>query len=957
MKHYSKILFFAAALTGLASCAIEEVMEFPVERPENLAEYDYLKEYDVLKNYVDRSASPNFKLGVGVTASEFSKEGQDYLMAVANFDEVTPGNAFKHASVVGNDGSFKTETVSAFVDAARNAGTTIYGHTLAWHSQQNNKYLNSLIAPTVIPGEPEEGGDEELIIGDGGYCMKLTNQSGNGSDNWSAQVWYVFDKPLEVGTTYNMSIVAKGTAAYTIASWLKIGSDGEQIYHMPGNFQVGTEWKEIPVMFTPDQEGVDRFIFNFGDMPAGETLYIDEVKVIPDGEETNLVKNGDFEEKHVDGWAYWTPGQNYAISEDGEGYMVTVAGPVGVPGYCMKLTNQSGNGSDNWSAQVWYVLEKPLEPGVAYTLSMSTKGTAAYNIGSWLKYGADGEQVYHMPGSYQVTTDWLETSNTFTPEKDGVDRFILNFGDFPQGETILVDNVKLIADGEEENLIKNGDFEEKHVEGWAYWTPGQNYAISEDGEGYPDIKEEEPEPGYAMNLTSESGNGTDNWSAQVWYVLDKPLEVGTTYTLSFMAKGTTAYSMGSWLKLGPDGDQIYHMPGNFNITTQWTEVSNVFTPDSEGADRFIFNFGDYAKGEVISIDNIKLVADGEEENLIKNGDFEEQHVDGWEYWTPGQNYAISELGGGYVAPVTGGGGGSNDTYIEKTPEEKRIFIIGALDAWIRGIMSATEGYVTVWDAVNEPISGIDGDGDGYYDLQSAANGDPENNFYWQDYIGNEDYVPTVVKLANKYYSGNGDLKLFINDYNLESDWDDNQKLKSLIHWIDVWEKRDIIYIDGIGTQMHVSFYANPTIQASKEEHIIKMFELMADTGKLVKISELDMGYVDADGNTVPTASMTEEMHKQMAAFYTFIISKYFEIIPADQQYGITQWCAKDAAGELGTGWRGGEPVGLWDVNNNRKHTYAGFAQGLNGFPADMIPEETPEEGDQEEETPGEEATE
>ena len=95
----------------------------------------------------------------------------------------------------------------------------------------------------------------------------------------------------------------------------------------------------------------------------------------------------------------------------------------------------------------------------------------------------------------------------------------------------------------------------------------------------------------------------------------------------------------------------------------------------------------------------------------------------------------------------------------------------------------------------------------------------------------------------------------------------------------------------------------------------------------------------------------------MAAYYKFIVSKYLEIIPAAQQYGITQWCTTDASGALGTGWRGGEPVGLWDVNNNRKHTYAGFAQGLNGFPADMIPEETPEEGDQEEETPGEEATE
>ena len=82
MKHYSKILFLAAAFTGLVSCAVNEVKEFPVEMPANLEQYEYLNEYDVLKNYVDRTASPDFKLGAGVTASAFVQHGQEYLMAV-----------------------------------------------------------------------------------------------------------------------------------------------------------------------------------------------------------------------------------------------------------------------------------------------------------------------------------------------------------------------------------------------------------------------------------------------------------------------------------------------------------------------------------------------------------------------------------------------------------------------------------------------------------------------------------------------------------------------------------------------------------------------------------------------------------------------------------------------------------------------------------------------------------
>ena len=151
------------------------------------------------------------------------------------------------------------------------------------------------------------------------------------------------------------------------------------------------------------------------------------------------------------------------------------------------------------------------------------------------------------------------------------------------------------------------------------------------------------------------------------------------------------------------------------------------------------------------------------------------------------------------------------------------------------------------------------------------------------------------------------------------------KLKSLIHWVGLWEC-DTIRIDGLGTQMHISYNENEAAQKKQEECIVNMFRLMAETGKLVRVSELDMGYVDAAGNSVMTEDMTEQQHRNMADFYRFIVSKYFEIVPAAQQYGITQWCLTDAPAD--SGWRKGQPVGLWDLNYNRKHTYGGFAEGL-----------------------------
>lgn len=275
--------------------------------------------------------------------------------------------------------------------------------------------------------------------------------------------------------------------------------------------------------------------------------------------------------------------------------------------------------------------------------------------------------------------------------------------------------------------------------------------------------------------------------------------------------------------------------------------------------------------------------------------------------------------------------------IPLTDEEKKKVLTPALQNWIYGMMEATEGKVKAWDVVNEAISGEDKDGDGYYDLWSVTHGtvdpasdDAKNNFYWQDYLGDIDYVRTAVAAARKGFVDAGgtpeDLKLFINDYNLESDWDQNGKLKSLIQWIKDWEADSVTKIDGIGSQMHISCYGNPKTQEAKKNAIENMLKLMAKSGKLVRISELDMGYVDANGKEVKTADMTEEQHKEMRALYEFVVKKYLEIIPENQQWGICQWCVTDSPAN--SGWRAGLPVGLWDSDYYRKHTYGGFAAGL-----------------------------
>jgi len=278
--------------------------------------------------------------------------------------------------------------------------------------------------------------------------------------------------------------------------------------------------------------------------------------------------------------------------------------------------------------------------------------------------------------------------------------------------------------------------------------------------------------------------------------------------------------------------------------------------------------------------------------------------------------------------------------VPQTKEEMHDTLVYAMDKWIKSMMEACDGKVKGWDLVNEAIGGDGNDGQGNYPLQHSKDYDPNGNpnatwdvggdaFYWQDYMGDLEYVRQACRLARKY--GPEDIKLFINDYNLESDWDNNKKVKSLVNWIKKWESDGVTKIDGIGTQMHISCYEDETILNNIKKHITQMFQVIANSGKLCRVSEMDMGYVRGNnrwGSSIKTSQMTEAEHKKMADFYEWIIKEYFRIIPPEQQWGICQWCATDSPNN--SGWRGGEPVGIWDSNYYRKHVYAGFVRGLNG---------------------------
>ncbi|RNC65540.1 endo-1,4-beta-xylanase [Proteiniphilum sp. X52] len=736
MKH--KNIFqgaFILLLVLFISCVDDAELLFQVDKPASIEAMEYLNGYGALKSHVDRSAHPGFKLGAGVVATDYIKQGLVYRFINANFDDVTAGNLMKYSSSVSDDGSMNFSQVVQFVEAAKAAGISIYGHTLLWHAQQNNKYLNSILADREIEIDPSDANNA--------LHMKTPEPKAN---TWDWQIYYDLAEPLTTGVAYTLKMRVFASEAFTMDFWPTDGSNVKYGLAIP----VSDKWAEVIINWTAEF-AANRLQFCFGKF--GGDLYFDDISFTASGSEENLIPNGSFDEDDLTGW--------------------------GKPG--------------------WH--------GYSYSI---------------------------VPLAAAPTTWWTNlVSNSDCEDNDLSSFFATESRDGPKAAT---------------------------------------FGATGTGAG-----------GIGRSIVVQAGdNPVNNWDTQFFVKVPHVFETGDSYRFSMKIKADKPAPSESQAHKNPGEYLHWSMVGSPNFTTQWQEYSNsgVISADQNGMSTIAFNLAVFKEANTYYFDDIC--------------------------------FEIEESG----------------NKIPLTPEEKADTLTRAMENWIAGMMEACDGYVTAWDVVNEPLSGSDLDGDGLYDLQSVKNvseSDAQNNFYWQDYLG-DNYVRVAVELARRH--GPPEMKLFVNDYNLESDWDDNQKLKSLIKWIEKWESDATTVIDGIGTQMHISYYENPAMQASKEEHIVKMFQLLAETGKLIKITELDMGLVNEEGHSIPTEMVTEEQHKAMSSYYKFIIQKYFEIIPAAQQFGITHWCPTDSPKD--SAWRAGQPVGLWTEKYSRKHTYAGYADGLSG---------------------------
>lgn len=616
-----------------------------------------------------------------------------------------------------------------------------------------------------------------------------------------------------------------------------------------------------------------------------KSLIAPKMNVMSDSNVANVLSgdNSNFNGGSTGGWGSWGSNKESGGAEAG-------AGKDGSA--CMVLTNK-GDGNF-WEAQCAYTLDSYLEKDKPYIIKFKAKSTSGAGE---LQFQYQNGTTYGSQGGYNtfsVGTEWTDCEYEFTiTEFEDVNRIILNFGKV--GGSYYIDDIEfgLKIEDAMTNVVTgdNSDFEGASKGNWGSWGNDSSSSVSEEGEGY--------NSSYCMLLNNPK-EGSDYYVAQCAFDFEDELKMGETYIIQFYAKTSVP---GTGIQFATQNKATYAGEGYHNIElgTEWAQYEHEYTCSKEGINRICLNFGKYAA--IYYIDNIKFGV----KKVQKR-----------------------------TAAVTRG---TTITYELKSPEEKKAILESAMEAWIKGMMEHINGdkRFVAWDVINEPIAdnsgwrGIDGvfgssNNDGVADSAPTesetqglslnwANDTGNGHFYWGYYLG-KGYATKAFELSRKYADENGltDMKLYVNDYNLEINPSKLNALIDFVKYIDENNATGKALVDGIGTQMHVS-------SDISREKVDAMFKALAATGKLVRVTELDI--------KVGTQTPSADQLAQQAEAYQMIFESYKTNIPEAQQSGITIWGVSDNAAEHEY-WLKDDAPNLFDANYQRKHAYKGVCDGIAG---------------------------
>lgn len=155
----------------------------------------------------------SFYVGMAIDYDQYKNVPAYAAVVNKEVNNITLGYQMKHGAVVKNDGSFDFSKTDELVNLASAAGLWIYGHTLAWHQNQNGDYLRSLAS---VPGSTD------LFAGQNGDFEQGTSTSF--APHWArlaaAPATAVYDietsSPPQGSRAFKVTVSVLGANAYDV---------------------------------------------------------------------------------------------------------------------------------------------------------------------------------------------------------------------------------------------------------------------------------------------------------------------------------------------------------------------------------------------------------------------------------------------------------------------------------------------------------------------------------------------------------------------------------------------------------------------------------------------------------------------------------------------------------------------------------------------------------------------
>lgn len=233
-------------------------------------------------------------------------------------------------------------------------------------------------------------------------------------------------------------------------------------------------------------------------------------------------------------------------------------------------------------------------------------------------------------------------------------------------------------------------------------------------------------------------------------------------------------------------------------------------------------------------------------------------------------------------------------------EEKAADVKKAMFAYVDSVMQNYGDKVQTWNVASNLIEDL------FYSLKSSENMDATDEFYPNDYLG-ENWVADVCK---EIHSKKADAKLFYSEENLLMD---AQKTEAAINYIKQWNDVDA-KIEGIDAKLDVPY--NSSSLAETKANIDNLLATLKASGLEIRLSDMNVYLADANGTVADQSMATFEDYKGMAELYAYILKKAQDVL-GDKLYGVS----------FSTINQGTTGVGLWN-HFNRLPTYVGVVNGL-----------------------------